>query len=105
MDSRLHSDISICSFICPNCHRASFGEHFMAEYSREWNKCSGCGYMESKTTTRARILNVLAPEELTEPFIDPLLKTTNKSISMDSKAKDIKENNKCDNCGCDTSND
>ena len=104
MDSGLHSDINFASYMCPNCHYATFYCHSMAEYNREWNKCSGCGYMERKTTTRARILNKWAPDQLTEPFIDPLTEIAEKSIYMCIHCKNVKKCNNSDNesnCSCD----
>ena len=95
MSSRLDSDITLNTRFCPMCHCGRFCEHPMSEYSREWNKCSSCGYMESKAITKARVLNVLAPEQLTEIFIDPILKIVEDTINVCSKCKKIKSDNCC----------
>jgi hypothetical protein len=44
----------------------------MPEYSKDWNKCPSCGYMEEKTVTINRVLSKLCPEQLLEPFIEPV---------------------------------
>ena len=67
-----NQDASLAGYFCPVCHQATFREHWMAEFRREWNKCPSCGYMETKITTKNRILSVLNPSALIEPFEDPL---------------------------------
>lgn len=62
----------------------------MSEYKHEWNKCSECGYMELKTITIARVLSVLAPEKLVEPFLDPLSPQTTQEVpSMDREGERV----------------
>lgn len=46
--------ISCNSYLCPNCHFATFFQHHQSEF-RDWNKCKHCGYMELNTETVARI--------------------------------------------------
>ena len=96
MDSQLRFDINFNSYVCPKCHNSTFSEHIMQEYQREWNKCTFCGYMELKTITVARIINVLKPEQLSEPFVDPLLEIIDKTLDMNSDAESIDSNKKED---------
>lgn len=77
----------------------------MAEYSREWNKCPSCGYMEEKTVSKNRIINALAPQKLIEPFIDPITaevveKVRSMAIGRTYKSDTNKSDNdvKCPNC-------
>lgn len=58
--------------LCPLCKGYTFSQHTMVEYSRDWNKCPSCGYMEEKTVTLNRIFNKLSPDKLEEPFVDPV---------------------------------
>ncbi len=101
MDSQLSSDIALNTYFCPNCCAGSFRDHSMDEYSRKWNKCSSCSYMELKTITKARILSALDPSQLTEPFIDPLSKITDNISNVETNTSKIKKNkNCCESCEC-----
>ena len=104
MDSKLNFNIKLNSYICPNCHVGSFRDHYMAEFSREWSKCSCCGYMERKAITEARILSILDPDQLSEPFIDPLSDITNVTINSKTNCKNIhKKDNYCNCADCTSS--
>ena len=69
-----HKDSYIYSFIClcPLCGGYTFSQHWMHEYSRDWNKCSSCGYMEEKTVSLKRAISKLDPDRLDKPFVDPV---------------------------------
>jgi hypothetical protein len=50
--------------------------------------------MELKVTTRNRVLKILAPEQLTEPFEDPLsAEIINKKTSMAIYGESIQKSN------------
>jgi Zn ribbon nucleic-acid-binding protein len=67
-----NSDIQKFMPLCPLCKGYTFTQHWMSEYSHEWNKCQSCGYMELKATSLKRILSKLDPEGLNEQFVDPV---------------------------------
>ena len=90
MDHELYSDISLNSQFCPLCSASCFSEHRMLEH-RDYNKCTSCSYMELKIISKNRILSKLAPEQLTEPFIDPIPKIKKKSSSVCPNCKNIKK--------------
>lgn len=68
----IHSDMSKLLFLCPLCGGCTFAQHSMLEYCKDWNKCPSCGYMEEKVVSKNRVINLLAPQELIEPFVDPI---------------------------------
>jgi hypothetical protein len=72
----------------------------MSEYSRDWNKCPSCGYMEEKTVSVNRILSKLDPDRLDEPFEDPV---TNEIIDKAVNIGIYGNGHKCcKNCKCGT---
>lgn len=106
----LHSDMSKLLFLCPLCGGCTFAQHSMLEYARDWNKCPSCGYMEEKTVSRNRVINVLAPDKLVEPFVDPISaqlvkKVRGMAIGKTYGHDDEKTNDnvKCPNCKSDNS--
>ena len=102
----LHSEITLSLCICPNCHCATFSQHHMVEYKHEWNKCPSCSYMELKITTKNRVLNTLAPEQLIEPFVEPLtLKVKQKAMDLRTYCKDVKNSDDTDNTNSDPTTD
>jgi len=73
----------------------------MSEYMHEWNKCSNCGYMERKAITRARVLNVLAPDQLLEPFVEPITsELRDRNVKFSAHCEDIEEHKKAGDGGC-----
>ena len=72
MDSKLQYDLVINALICPNCHMGTFYQHSEMVYRHEWNKCTGCGYMELKAITNDRVLDKLDPTHFNGSFKDPL---------------------------------
>jgi RNA polymerase subunit RPABC4/transcription elongation factor Spt4 len=69
----LNSHIAEFSYFCPLCGGSTFSEHWMPEYSREWNKCPSCSYMELKTVTKNRVINKLDASKLDQPFVEPIV--------------------------------
>ena len=103
--SDLMHRISELLYLCPVCSGFTFSQHSMAEYSKEWNKCPSCGYMEEKTVSINRVLNRLAPDKLSEPFIAPITAEIIQNVSSFtigrtySHSQDNANNDtKCPNC-------
>ena len=95
--SELKNHMSKLSFLCPLCNGYTFSQHWMAEYSVQWNKCQSCGYMEEKTVSHNRILNKLCPDQLQEKFIDPVTSDIieqSTQIGIYGKTKKRKKNSK-----------
>lgn len=63
----LRNDIAINSMFCPICHHSTLKPHWMGEYNLEWHKCSHCAYMELKSHTKSRVVEVLTVETI-EPL-------------------------------------
>ena len=68
----VESDIYNFLCLCPLCKGYTFSQHWMPEYSRDWNKCPSCGYMEEKSTSLNRVKSKLCPDKLDKPFVDPV---------------------------------
>lgn len=95
--SDLLNEMSKLSFLCPLCNGYTFSQHWMHEYSADWNKCQSCGYMEEKTVSRNRILNKLCPDRLDNEFVDPVtpdLIKESTQIGIYGKRKKSKNNSK-----------
>lgn len=106
--SDLSSHMSNLLYLCPLCKGCTFSQHTMSEYSKEWNKCPSCGYMEEKQVSINRILNRLSPDKLSEAFIDPITpevikKVSNMTIGRTYRESDDYANDdvKCSNCKSD----
>ena len=110
MSTNMHNlniDIATLSYFCPLCGGSTFGEHWMCEYKKDWNKCSSCGYMELKCDSLNRIVNKLAPDQLEKPFVDPITpEIVSKSSHVTIYGKKGKNKSKtskcakCANCEC-----
>lgn len=103
---RHNSDVALNSYLCPNCHMAKLFEHQQSEFQHEWNKCTFCGYSETKAQTHDRVSSYLQDGNWREDLVskasteNPAYKQNNilsrpcncKSLSYDPK--------ECLNCFC-----
>lgn len=48
------NDLELNTYLCPNCHCATFFEHNSTDY-RGWHKCTHCGFMCLSKDHTARI--------------------------------------------------
>lgn len=103
-DKDYNSEISINSYLCPNCHFAQLFEHYQSEYRREWNKCKFCGYMEAKSQTRDRVSFYLKDNILREDLISKESIENSASsylrLGSNNNTHCSRNTNKCFDCTC-----